>query len=200
MALQDRKIAATLVALSAFVPNLFLIGDSWAQATATETLSISASVVNPLQIIPSIAFSLNFKAFAVKGTGSYLIQPGGTATINSGVTLSSGGIGTVKVSVPQNATFTLSIPTYKTGDSIILTHSGGGVPSKEMTAKSILFAGKSGITGVTGTMSVFGPSIAGAKVTNPANTGRFSLGARLLFGANQVTGLYTGTYILRITL
>lgn len=200
MTLQDRKMAAALVVLSAFVPNPFLVRESRAQATASALLDVGASVVNPLQVVPGIAFTLNFKAFAIKGTGSYLIQPGGTGTISSGLTVSGGGAGTAKISVPQGASFTLSIPTFKTGNSIVLTHSGGGVPSKEMTAKSILFAGKSGVTGITGTLNIFGAQIAGAKVTNPANTGKFRIGARLFFDSNQVTGNYKGTYILRITL
>ncbi len=196
----SKKAAATLVALSAFVPNLFLIDEVDAQATAQAPISVSASIVNPLAVTPSLAFSMNFKTFAISGTGSYAIQPGGTGTISSGLTLNGQSAGTAKFNVPQSAAFTLSIPTFKAGSSIVLTIAGGGVSSKKMTAKSILFAGKTGMSNATGTLKVGKHSLPNMKVTNPGDTGRVAVGARIFFDANQVTGVYTGTYIVRITL
>ena len=86
MTLQGNKTAATLVVLSAFVPNLLLTDDAIAQATAGDTMHLSAKVVNPLEVTPSVNFQLNFKSFAIKGTGSYLLMPGGTQSISNGVT------------------------------------------------------------------------------------------------------------------
>lgn len=199
MTLQGNKTAATLVVLSAFVPNLLLTDDAMAQATAGDTMHVSAKVVNPLEVTPSVNFQLNFKSFAIKGTGSYLLMPGGTQSISNGVTVGGATAGTALIKVPQSVSFTLSIPTFQT-KSIIMTNGGGGVPSKEMTVKSILFSGKSGIAGITGTLKNGVPLLAGIKVTNPADSGRFLVGARIFFDPNQVEGTYRGTFIVRITL
>ncbi len=50
-----------MVALSTFVPNPFLTGDAWAQASASDTMNITAKIVNPLGV--SQLTKLNFGTF-----------------------------------------------------------------------------------------------------------------------------------------
>ena len=199
MQVPGRKLTGVMVALSGFVPNLMMTTHpARAQMTANTSLHMHASVVNPLAISPSVTLSLNFGLFAVKGPGSYIVKAT-SATIKSGVTLAGNQAGTGMINAPQNATLTMSIPTQKAGTSILLTHSGGGAPSKQITAKSIYVASKSGLTNIKGTMKVGKASIKAIKMTNPAGTGRFFMGAKLVFGNNQQLGTYTGKYTLRIT-
>ena len=192
-------LATTLVALSAFVPNPFLLEDAMAQATGTDTMNITAKIMNPLVVTPSITFNLNFKSFAVSGTGSYVILPAGTETITKGVTIGGATAATALVKVPQSASFTLSVPTFKT-NSVFLTIAGGGASSKIITLKELIFAGKSNIVNATETLNNGNHDIVGMKITSPAGSGKFSVGARIFFGANQVTGTYQGSFIVRITL
>ncbi len=199
MTLQGSKTAATLVALSLFVPNLFITGNALAQATANDTMNVTAKIINPLAVDPSLNFKLNFRSFAIRGNGSFLIGPGGTASIANGETIAGGTAGTAMLKVPQSVPFTLTIPTFK-ASSIILKNAGGGVPSKEITLKSMRFAAKSGMTGITATLNKGNAVITGIKVTNPADTGTFSVGARIFFDANDALGTYQGTFVVRITL
>jgi len=199
MNLQGSKTAVALVLLSAFVPNLCMVGSALAQATADDTMNATAKIVNPLRIDPSINLKLNFQSFAVRGNGSYIVKAGGTETIASGVTIGGATPGTALLKVPQSVPFTLSIPTFK-ASSILLKNAGGGVPSKEMTLKSLLFAGKSGIDGITSNLSKGNASITNIKITNPADTGTFFLGARIVFDATDQIGTYQGSFIVRITL
>lgn len=199
MTLQGNKTAATLVALSAFVPNLYVTGGAMAQATAGDTMNVTAKVVNPLVIDPSINFNLNFKSFAIAGNGSYVLMPGGTQSITQGVTIGGATAGTALIKVPQNASFTLSIPTYQT-NSIVMTNAGGGASSKEITVKSIFFVGKTGMAGMTGTLRNGIHRITSIKVTNPAGSGTLAAGARIIFGNNEAVGTYRGSFIVRITL
>ena len=200
MSLQGNKTANTLIMLSAFVPNIFLTDTVMAQATAQDTLKISAKVTNPLAVTPSFSFSLNFQSFAVAGSGTFTVQPTGASTITSGITLGGAVAGTAIFKVPQSVEFTLSIPTFGSGNDIIMTNGGGGAASKEITCKSILFASRSGLSNITATLNTGSFSVTGIKVTNPAETGKMNVGASIVFGANQVVGTYQGSFILRITL
>ena len=40
------KVGAVAVTLSAFVPNIFIIDDAYAQANASDTLNVTAKIVN----------------------------------------------------------------------------------------------------------------------------------------------------------
>ena len=193
------KVGAVAVTLSAFVPNPYVVGDAFAQATAADTMNVTAKTVNPLNIQEGGFQDLNFGSFAIAGTGSFLIKSGSTASISKGFTIGGATAGTALISAPKSATFTLSIPTFQGGASIPLTISGGGASSKTLICKSILLKAKSGITGVTGVFKNGQGMIKTIKVTNTANTGRVYAGARLLFNANQVVGTYVGTYTMRIT-
>ena len=42
------KVGAVAVTLSAFVPNPYVVGDAFAQATAADTMNVTAKIVNPL--------------------------------------------------------------------------------------------------------------------------------------------------------
>lgn len=196
-----RSAAGVLVALSGFVPNLFYTSDAQAQMTANTTLNMSASVVNPLTFSPSVSVSLDFGVFGIKGTGSYIIKAT-SATITNGFTIAGNQVGTGKLGVPQSATFTLTIPTYKAGSQIILKHTtlGGGTPNKEIIVKSIYVNTKSGFSNLKETLRIGNHDAKSAKVTNPADTGRFFMGARLQFGLNQALGNYSGQFTFRLTL
>lgn len=193
------KVGAVAVTLSAFVPNIFIIDDAYAQANASDTLNVTAKIVNPLNIQPGGFQNLNFGSFAVAGTGTFVIKSGSTASISKGFTIGGATAGTALISAPKSATFTLSIPTFQGGASIPLTISGGGASSKTLICKSILLKAKSGVTGVTGVFKNGQGMIKTIKVTGAANTGRVYAGARLTFTGNQVPGTYVGTYTMKIT-
>ncbi|MCB9995685.1 MAG: DUF4402 domain-containing protein [Rhodospirillales bacterium] len=196
---KQNGLATTLVALSAFVPNPYIVKDALAQATNADTMNITAKIMNPLVVQPSITFSLNFKSFAVSGSGSYAVLPAGTGSISKGVTIGGATAATALVKVPQSVSFTLTIPTFKT-NSIFLTIAGGGPPSKVITLKELIFAGKSKIVNATETLNNGNHDITGMRITDPAGSGRFAAGARIYFGANQVVGTYQGSFIVKITL
>lgn len=192
--------AKVLVTLSGFVPNLVYIPQAVAQMTSNTVLNMSASVVNPLAVTPSVSVNLSFGIFGIKGTGAYVVKAT-SAAITNGFTISGNQVGTGMIGAPQNASVTLSIPTYKVGSNIVLDHSsGGGTANKEIIVKSIYVATKSGLSNAAGTMRIGKYDINSIKVTNPADTGRFFMGARLLFGVNQLLGAYSGQFTLRITL
>lgn len=193
------KVGAVAVALSAFVPNVFIVDEVFAQANASDTLDVSAKIVNPLNIQEGGFQDLNFGSFAVKGSGAFTIKNNGTVNITNGVTIGGGSSATALITAPQSATFSLSIPTFQGGASIPMTISGGGVSSKTIICKSIFLLGKSGVTGVTGTFQKSSGIISNIKVTDTAGTGRVYAGARITFTPNQVEGTYVGTYTMRIT-
>lgn len=199
MTLQGRNPATALVVLSAFVPNLFLVGQALAQANAQDTMNMTAKVVNPLQVSPSLNFKLNFQSFAVKGSGSFVVMPGGTSAISKGVTIGGATAGTAVLKVPQNVSFTLSVPTFQ-ASSVKLTFGGGGAASKEMTLKSLLFENVSKMLNITATIKNGNAKIPGIKITNPANTGKLAVGAKIKFHPNQAVGTYHGSFVVRITL
>jgi len=194
-----QKLAVTLIALSAFVPNLILTTETLAQEIADDTMNATAKIVSPVAFNPSFNFKLNFQSFAVLDDGSFLVTPNGGHTIVNGVTVGGATPATGIIKVPQSVTFTLSVPTYKLG-SVLMKNLGGGVPSKEMTVKSLHFAAKSGLVGITANLSNGKAMITGAKVTSTNDEGVFLLGARILFDGDDVAGTYQGSFIVRITL
>jgi len=199
MALQGSKTAKALIVLSAFVPNLFMTEHARAQATASDILDMRASIINPLQLTPSFSFSLNFNSFAIKGTGTYKIAPTGGTNISNGVPIAGITAGTAVLRVPQNADFTISIPTYKTA-SIVMKNAGGGVPSKEMTVKSIFISSKSNMSNATETFKNGNHLASNMKITDVGGVGKIAVGARITFDPIQATGQYVGTFIVRLTL
>ena len=103
---QKRMLAAgaVMVGLSSFVPNPFMTGKAFAQATASTTLHMAASVVNPLAISQST--SLNWGQFAVNGGGNVTIKAAAATAVilpAVGFKLANGTAGKVHISAPASA-------------------------------------------------------------------------------------------------
>ncbi len=208
MSLNQKRLGASaaVVALSAFVPNLFMAGDAMAQATASDTLKISASVTNPLGV--NSATTLNFGTFAVNATAGVLTFDQATTTISNGVIVNTGALGSVTFTAPKEATFTISIPEFNPGDIKLTTGAAGGAtPSKTMTVTLLKFvstnATKFTFGGAGGADATFsdGAATTTAKILAAAagTTGKATIGGVLNFTPDQLTGGYDGTYTVSIT-
>lgn len=183
-----------MVALSSFVPNPFLTNDAFAQATASDTMNITAAIVNPLSV--NELTKLNFGTFAVKSAGALSINNAGATTITNGVVISAAALGKVSLKAPANATFTLSIPDFAASD-ITLSHSGGGGAASKtlLVTKIFIRATSSKFATYTKTFQSAQNVQAGAKITT-GTTGTAAIGGRLTFTADNIPGTYTGTYNL----
>ena len=201
----DKKLlgaGAVMVALSSFVPNPFMAGDAWAQASASDTMDITAKVVNPLNVKQLNA--LDFGEFAVKSTGTYNFKAGGTATLTAGagVIVTPGTVGQVQLEAPQSAAFTLSIPELSTGTAIQLLTAGttmGTVPSKTLKVTQIYLKGSAKFA--TSASKTFtgpgGQTATGFQITDTGEVGTMTVGGSLTFGITQVEGVdYSGSYTL----
>jgi hypothetical protein len=123
---------------------------------------------------------LSFGAFAAGSGGTITVSPAGVRTASGGVTaftaarFGSPRAGSISVQSRNNGdkTFTVALPASAT-----LSRAGGGT----MTVDSF----------VTSVANNQGPLVGRA--------GSFTLGARLVVGANQTPGAYTGTFNLTVT-
>ena len=203
--IDKKKLAAgaAMVALSSFVPNPIFTDEAHAQATASAVLTIQASVTNPLGITPGP--NLNFGTFATAGAGSVSIDAAGVTAIVNGFVVTAAVNGTVKLTAPKSATFSLSITDYKTG-TIFIDNGGGGLgatPTKTMTVKRLYFIdqGTNFNTKLAASQTVKNASanITGISIDNAAGTGKADIGGLLLFSGNQITGAYSGTYTMVIS-
>ena len=199
--------SAAVVALSAFVPNPFLMGEAMAQATASDTLKISAKVVNPLGV--NSGTELDFGTFAVAAAAGTYTYNQTTTTINTsgGVIISAGQLGSVTFTAPKLAVFTISIADI-VGGIFITNGTGGGAgatASKTMTVTALKFvstaATKMTIGGATtqtftnASTTVTAQLLAGAT----AGTGKATIGGILNTTSDQLVGSYSGTYTVSIT-
>ena len=186
-----------MVALSTFVPNPFLTGDAWAQASASDTMNITAKIVNPLGV--SQLTKLNFGTFAVKSAGVLTLQSAaGGSIITKGVIISAGTNGKVALTAPKSATFTLSIPEFAAGVLTLSTAGAGGATSKTIKVVKLLYKATAKMAAYTKTFKSGGNVRTGA-VVNSGTIGNVSIGGILNFKANNVPGTYTGTYTLLST-
>lgn len=201
---------AVMVGLSSFVPNPFTTGEAMAQMTATTNLNMTASVVNPLSV--SQQTPLNFGVFAINGGGTYDVLGSGTASIApaDGFTVNPPTAGSVQVVVPSGATFTLTVPKYKTATRIKLART---TTTTGATAKKILKIERLFIKGSTKIKTTGGVTLNDTARAAPNNdiqnlnlvgtgTAIFKYGGRLEFGAvgAQDLGAYTGTFTFLTTL
>jgi len=192
---------AALVALSSFVPNPFMMsGQALAQATATATLSISASVVNPLNV-KQLA-KLNFGVFAVTANnGSVTFKTAGE-TFNNGFKITSGTLGKITFTAPQNATFTISIPDY-VATAIKISAGGGGSAAKTMKVDAIYIDATAKIVHGGGADALKTYNNADndqtAKITDAGGVGKATVGGHMNFKPTNIVGVYTGTYTILMT-
>jgi hypothetical protein len=139
-----------------------------ASAQATATATATATVITPISISKNADMSFGNIAVQSATGGTVVLDPAGTRTSTSGVTLPTAA-GTVTaaaftVSGSGSSTYAITLPT-----TVTLTHSGG-----------------------VQTMS------AGSFTSNPLSTGTLSsgtqdiaVGATLTVGAAQLAGTYT---------
>lgn len=185
-----------MVALSSFVPNPFLTGDAWAQASASDTLNITAKIVNPLGV--SQLTKLNFGTFAVKSAGDLSINSAGVHVISKGVIISSGTNGKVALTAPKSATFTVSIPDFAAGVITLSTAGAGGATSKTIKVTKLFVKATANMAGYTKTFKSGGNVRTGAKVTT-GTIGNVAIGGIVQFKANNLPGTYTGSYTMLTT-
>jgi hypothetical protein len=193
-------MGVAMVALSSFVPNPFLTGDAWAQASASDTLDISAKVVNPLGVDQQT--ELDFGTFAVKSTGSYTIDAtGGGTAINSGVVIGAGAPGAVNLTAPQNASFTLSIPELSGATDVITLKvtPAATAASKTLFVDELYFKNSTKMAAFTETFSGGNNSYGSATVTDAGGIGTMAIGGKLNFTADNIPGNYSGSYTLIAT-
>jgi hypothetical protein len=125
--------------------------------------------------------TISFGAFAAGSGGTISVSAAGVRSATGGVTLftlarlGSPAAGAFAVQAASNANkdFAVALPVSAT-----LSRTGGGT----MTVNNFVSVGP-GTNVLTG---------------NP-RTGSFTLGARLVVGANQLPGVYTGTFNLTVT-
>lgn len=189
-----------LVALSAFVPNPFMIGEAMAQATAQDTMNITAKVVNPLKV--QQVTKLNFGSIAVsKASGNYVVNATGGQTITHGVVIAAPVTGKVQFTAPKSATFTIEVTDLKTS-SILLKNGAGTKTSLTMKVDNIYLQATANMKIAGGTKQTTfvkaGVTKATAVVTT-GGTGTAKVGAKLNFKPNQAVGSYLGTYNMIIT-
>ncbi len=199
---------AAVVALSAFVPNPFVIGEALAQATASAPISVAASVINPLSLTQVAA--LNYGGIAVSAaSGSYKFNAT-TASISNGLIITAGVLGKVRFTAPQNATFTVTIAEFAGAgtNEITLATVVGGATSKTMkiskltldaTAKMTFDPGGVGIPDNTETFKTLKTNES-AKINDVGGKATATIGGVLNFKPNQVVGPYTATFTISMTL
>lgn len=196
---------AAMVALSAFVPNPFLIGEAMAQATAQDTMNITAKVINPLDINQITKF--DFGSFAPGALDGRLLVPatGGAPaiTLGDGVIVGAAILGKVSMTAPKSATFTIELADLKT-NSIKLANGTGGSTKKTILVDQILLKGtaKLSLSGkVSGTAAfVKGANTnATAKIVDAGGIAAANIGGRLNYKNDNVVGDYLGSYDLLIT-
>jgi spore coat protein U-like protein len=145
-----------------------------AQNTATANANAAATIVTPIKITKTV--DLNFGAIVPSSTAGTVVVGYDNSRTGSGVTLIS-QLGThsaasFTVTGEANASFYVSLPTEEA-----LTISGGG--SETMTVSSFFH-------NATGTLDGTGAE-------------NFNVGATLAVAANQVPGLYNGTFNVTVT-
>ncbi|MCB9990422.1 MAG: DUF4402 domain-containing protein [Rhodospirillales bacterium] len=195
---------AAVVALSAFVPNPFMIGDAMAQATASDTMNITAKIVNPMDVNQLV--KLNFGSIAVGAAASakVVLPATGAAAVTAGdaVLIAGQAAGKVSFNAPSNQTFTISVADLAT-KAIFITAGATTAASKTMKVDQ-LFLKASGTKisiggGTAATLKVGGTSTS-AKITG-GTAGNVNIGGRLIsINPNQLVGTYTGTYKMSVTL
>lgn len=200
---------AVMVGLSSFVPNPFITG-AMAQMTASDTLNMSATVVNPLSV--SQVQSLNWGVFALNAGGTYDLQAGGTVTLAAadGFIVTNPTVGSVKIVVPSGAAFSLTIPKFKTGTQIKMAL--GTLATTAATANQLLKVSRIYVKGTTKVkMSAGAAQLDDSLRASPnhdlgnlklsgTGTGRFTFGGRMIFTNTQALGAYTGTFSFLTTL
>lgn len=193
--------SAAMVGLSAFVPNPMFTNDAMAQATATVSLSVKASVTNPLGL--KSGTELDFGTFAIATTGTIKITAGGGTAVSNGFVITAGQAGSFTVTAPAGATFTLSVTKYAAASNIVLTAAGGGAASKSMTLSTLAWAATSKVkTTGGGTMSATlsnGNGTVTSLTLATVTKGVVNVGGQLVFNNNQVTGGYSTSYTLLVT-
>lgn len=194
---------AAMVALSAFVPNPFLIGEAMAQATAQDTMNITAKVINPLDINQITKF--DFGSFAVSALDGKLVVPGTGAapSISNGVIVGAAILGKVSITAPKSATFTIEIADLKT-NSIKLLNGTGGSTKKTMLVNQIQLKGTaklslSGKVSGTATFLKAANTDATAKVIDAGGVAAANIGGIVNFKNDNVVGDYLGSYDMLIT-
>lgn len=199
---------AAVVALSAFVPNPFLIGEAMAQATATDTMNVTAKVVNPMDISQKV--KLNFGQFAVGAAGSAKIGFAATGAISvsvgDAVLIGNEVLGKVLVNAPPGAPFDITVADLA-ATPIVLNHSGGGgAASKTFKLNKIFLLGSAnlslgGATNVSRSLVAGGNTNTSAVINGGGTSGTATIGGQLTAITNdQLPGTYTATYTMQVTL
>lgn len=191
---------AAVVALSAFVPNPFMIGEAMAQATAQDTMNITAKVVNPLNVLQLTKFDMG--DFAVSAASGKRTVPagGGAVVMSNGVDLGGDVLGKVSLQAPQNATFTIEIAALAAA-AIVLKNGTGGTSKKTMKVDQLTLNATTkmklgGVAGGSATFVKSGNTNTSAVIVDAGGVGIAEIGGRVLFKPTQVTGSYLGTYTL----
>jgi len=198
---------AALVALSAFVPNinitdkipnLGLVSEAHAQATAKATLDVNAKVINPLGV--SQLLKIDFEDFAIGGAGNVKVAADGATTYVNATKIVQALPGEIKVTAPQNVTFSVSVNGIA-APGILLKNGAGGAATKTMTMKTLfLSANAANMAANVGEIKATAAKVAGFKITDTAGTGVIDIGGNLHFDAIQVAGDYVGTYVILLSL
>lgn len=192
-----------MVALSAFVPNPFLIGEAMAQATAQDTMNITAKVVNPMDISQKV--KLNFGQFAVGSAASAKINfpaaGGPTVALGDAVLITGEINGKVSFNAPANATFTISVTELAAG---IKLSNAGTTDAKTVKVDTLYLDPTLNMTIAAGTASVTmnaANTSTTAKITGGGTLGSALIGGRLIdIDATQTIGTYLGSYTMQVTL
>ena len=191
---------AAVITLRAFVPNPFMIGEAMAQATVSDTMNITANVVNPLKVTEVTKF--NFGSFAVSAVAGSRVVPanGGAVVMNNGVDLGANVLGKVTIKAPQNASFTIEIAALAT-KSIVIKNGTGGSSKKTMKVEQLTLnaSTKMKLGGVAGGSATFiqnGNTNTSAVIVHAGGVATAAIGGILNFKPTQLVGSYTGTYAL----
>ncbi|GEM_PF-1117351 len=204
--------AGALVALSAFVPNPFLIGSdgplhlgqAMAQATAKDTMNVTAKIVNPLKVVQLT--KLNFGSFAVGNTDATIkLTIGGVVAIVGGdpVIIAGDVNGKVSFVAPKSVKFTISVPELKAAPIDVKLAGTGATDNKTMKMPTIYIkpTAKMTIKGTNTENLVVAGATRSAKIIDAGGIGIATLGAVLSdIDDTQVLGTYTGTYTILTTL
>ncbi|HEY0141981.1 MAG TPA: DUF4402 domain-containing protein [Thermoanaerobaculia bacterium] len=159
-----RRIALTVVAVSLFATAAF------AQTSATATANASARVLTPITITKLA--DLNFGSLVAGPlAGTVVVDPASARTATGGVSLVNSAFGAAQFNVtgePLTA-YTITLP-----NAIQITHTTNNALSMVVNTFTSDPSG-------TGTLSALGAQ-------------QLNVGATLNVGANQGSGLYTGTF------
>jgi len=196
---------AAMVALSAFVPNPFLIGEAMAQATAQDTMNVTAKIINPLKVVQLT--KMNFGSFAVGNTDATIkLTAGGAVAVVAGDPVIIGGDvnGKVSFQAPQNVLFTISIPDLAATKVVLKLAGTGTTDNKTLQMKTVILKGTAKIDIDGGQASENYTKLTRtrtAKITDAGGVGIATIGGYLSdIDDTQVIGTYTGTYDILSTL